>query len=107
MVAFPDVMTPRAARPSRAGPDRAQDFLRREAGRIDGDPLTNSARSLAQTLLRKLEPVEAQLGHLPALAGEVRLTLQDARAGQFRRQPSGADAALPPTSRLSLTLTFA
>jgi len=100
-------MTPRAAKPSRVSPDWAQDFLRREAARIDTDPLTNSVFPLAQTLFRKLEPEEAEPGQLPALAGEVHLTLLDERAGQFRRQHSGADAALPPTSRLSLTLTFA
>ena len=100
-------MTPPAAKPSRAGLDWAQEFLRREAARIDADPLTNSAFSLAQTLFRKLEPEEAGLEQLPALDEEVHRTLLDERAGQFRRQHSGTDAALPPTSRLSLTLTFA
>jgi phosphoenolpyruvate carboxylase len=87
--------------------DWAQDFLRREAARIDADPLTNSVFSRAQTLFRKRESGEAEPGQLPALAEKVHLTLLDERADQFRRQHSGADAALPPTSRLSLTLTFA
>ncbi len=102
-VAFLDAMTPRTAKPSRLSLDWVQDFLRREAARIDADPLTNSVFSLAQTLFRKLESEEFELEQLSALAEEVHLTLLEERAGQFRRQHSGADteaAWAPVTARL-------
>jgi hypothetical protein len=92
-------MTPRGARPSRVSLDRGQDFLRREAARIDADAQTNCVCSLGQTLLRKPEPEEVDLELLPALAEEVRLTLQDERAGQFRRQHSGAGDTAPESAR--------
>ncbi len=71
--------------------DWAQDFLRREAARIDADPLTNSVFSLAQTLFRKLEAGETRLEDLSALAGEVHLILLEERAGHFREQHAGAE----------------
>ncbi|MDP1553901.1 MAG: phosphoenolpyruvate carboxylase, partial [Hyphomonas sp.] len=86
-------MSSRHARTPAPSLDWAQDFLRREAARIDADPLTNSVFSLAQTLFRKLESDEFDLAQLSALAEEVHLTLLDERAGQFRRQHSGADPA--------------
>lgn len=76
--------------PSSLSLDWAQDFLRREAARIDADPLTNSVFSLAQTLFRKLEADETALEDLSALADEVHLMLLDERAGHFREQHAGA-----------------
>ena len=70
--------------------DWAQDFLRREAARIDADPLTNSVFSLAQTLFRKLEAGDTRLEDLSALVDEVHLILLDERAGHFRDQHAGA-----------------
>lgn len=84
-------MTPRKTDPLSL--DWAQDFLRKEAARIEADPLTNSVFSLAQTLFRKLESGEVSLDQLSRLAGEVHLMLLDERAGHFRAQHAGADPA--------------
>ncbi len=45
--------------------DWAQDFLRREAARIDADPLTNSVFSLAQTLFRNWRRARRSLRTFP------------------------------------------